>query len=330
MKKYSYPSFCFILLFILSTIFIGCSAKKTLSSTNTPIKIGVVQLLEHQSLDEIYEGILDELSENGYQDGKNIEIDYRNGQGEQSNLKTINQIFVNNQSDIIIAIATGAALSAAAETSTIPVVATAVTDLEATSLVESNENPGGNVTGVSDMTVIKDQIDILLELSPDAKTIGITYCSSEMNSEIQSDIAQKYIKSLGLACIVSTVATTNDMVQTIDSLTDKVDAVYIPSDNTLSSTMPTVMAICEPKKIPVIASASGMVKDGALAAVALDYYSIGRQTGKMVIRILKGDSPATTPVETVEGTKLYINKTYADSISLIIPKELLDKAAEIY
>lgn len=311
----------------------GCSTPKETTAKNNsdePYKIGVIQLVEHQSLDAIYQGIVDEFADNGYVDGENISIDYKNGQGDQSNLKTISQQFVNDDKDVILGIATGAAQAAASETDSIPIVAASVTDLVSAALVESNEAPGGNVTGVSDMTPVTEQLDILLKLVPDAKTIGLAYCSSEVNSEVQAKIAKEYIESKGLTCVPTTIVTTNDITQSLQSIVDKVDAIYIPVDNTFASAMPTVMNVCEEQKIPIVVGAAAMVEEGALASVAFDYYDAGRQSGKMAIKILKGADPAVTPVELVEETHIYLNKTYADKIGITIPEDLLNSAAEVY
>lgn len=315
----------------------GCTAPNNSSEKTTaaqsasePIKIGIIQLVEHQSLDAIYQGIMDEFAENGYVDGKNITVDYQNGQGDQSNLKTISQRFVNNQEDLIIAIATGAAQAAAAETDSIPIVASSVTDMVSAALVESNDAPGGNVTGVSDMTPVKEQLDILLQLVPDAKNIGLAYCSSEVNSEVQANLAKEYIESKGLTCVPTTVVSVNDIPQALESIADKVDALYIPVDNTFASAMPSVMGVCEPQKLPVVVGAAAMVEEGALASVAFDYYDAGRQSAKMAIEILNGAEPAATPVELVKDTHVYLNKTYAEKIGITIPEEMLKNAAEVY
>ncbi len=315
----------------------GCTAKesKNLSDGNEtksvePINIGIIQLVEHQSLDDIYRGIVDELAEEGYVDGENISIDYQNGQGDQSNLKTISQRFVNNKDDLIIAIATGAAQSAAAETTEIPIIASSITDMVGAGLVESNEAPGGNVTGVSDVTPVSQQLDILLQLVPDAKTIGIAYCSSEPNSDFQIKLAKDYLDSKNLKYEEATVVTVNDITQVVSSLAERVDAIYIPVDNTMASAMPSVMKACEERKMPVVVGAAAMVEEGALATVAFDYYDAGRQSAQMAVRILKGGEPASTPIETVEETYLYLNKTYADQIGVTIPQELLDSAREVY
>lgn len=304
--------------------------KQNAGAAAAPIKIGISQQLEHQSLDDIHRGIVDAFQEKGYIDGDTIVIDYQNAQNDQSNLKTISQRFVNNESDIIIAIGTGPAQSAAIETQDIPIVAAAVTDMVSAELVNSIDIPGGNITGISDITPIQEQLDLLVKLSPDAKKIGLAYCSSEINSEVQAKLAKEYIESLGLECITATVVSTNDILQNLSALAEKVDALYIPVDNTLASAMPTVMSLCEPKKLPVIVGAAPMAQEGALGSVAFDYYDVGRQSGEMAIRILNGEDPAVTPVETVKETGLYLNKSYADTIGISIPDELLDKAKQIY
>ena len=327
---------CFLAMALSAALLAGCASKgaepeaSAAEGNQEPIKIGVIQLVEHQSLDAIYQGIVDELADNGYVDGQNIVIDYQNGQGDQSNLKTISQRFVNNKEDLIIAIATGAAQAVAAETDSIPIIASSVTDLVSAALVESNDAPGGNVTGVSDMPPVTEQIDIMLQLVPNAKNIGLAYCSSEVNSEVQANIAKEYIESKGLTCVPTTIVSVNDIPQALESIADKVDALFIPVDNTFASAMPSVMGVCEPHKLPVCVGAAAMVEEGALATVAFDYYDAGRQSAKMAIEVLKGADPATTPVEMVETTYIYLNKTYADTVGIEIPEALLQKAAKVY
>ena len=308
------------------------SSQSVSSETNSSekLKVGIIQFIEHQSLDDIYKGIIDGLSEEGFVDGQNIEIDYLNGQGDQSNLKTISQRFVNNNSDLIIAIATPAAQAAASETTDIPILAASVTDMEGSSLVESNEAPGGNITGVSDLTPVIQQIDLLLKLKPDAQNIGLAYCSNEVNSEIQINMAKEYLDSLGKEYTVATAVTTNDIAQTLSVLTEKVDALYIPVDNTFASSMPTVMDACSQNKLPVVVGALAMVEEGALASCGFDYYDCGVQSGKMAAKLLNGADPATTPVEFISETYTGINKTYADEIGITIPEEVLKNAKEVY
>lgn len=328
--KNKFQNLC--ILGLAAAVFAGCSANAASEKVTTEdvFKIGVVQYVEHQSLDDIYKGIVDELKANGYEDGINIEIDYQNGQGDQSNLKTISSKFVNDNSDLIIAIATPAAQTVASETSEIPIIGASITDMVSAGLVENPENPGGNITGISDMAPVEEQIDILLQLVPDAKSIGISYCTNEVNSEVQVNKAIEYLKSKGIEPVITTVTNSNDVLQAISSLAGKVDGLYIPVDNTMASAMPTISSVCTENKLPIITGAAVMVEQGAVATSSFDYYDSGKQAGKMAIRILEGENPANMPVEFTEETKIYVNKTFADSIGIEVPENLIKSAYEVY
>lgn len=286
-------------------------------------KIGVIQSVEHPALDSAYKGFIYALEENGYVADETIEIDYQNAQDDQSNLKTISQRFVNNKVDLICAISTQSAQSVAAETSEIPIVVTAVTDLVDAKLVESNEKPNTNVTGTTDMNPIKEQIDLLKQLVPDVKTIGILYTSKESNSELQANIAKEAAENIGLAVEVKTVASSNDVQQVTQSIINKVDAIYIPTDNVFASSMPIVAEIANSNKVPVICGEANMVKSGGLATLGIDYYKLGRQTGDMAARILNGESkPQDMPVESLKDMEYTINKEAVDALGITIPEDL--------
>ena len=318
----------FVVLGMSALLLTACSSSN--KADDNTLKVGIIQYVEHQSLDDIYAGIVDELESNGYKDGVNIEIDYQNAQGDQSNLKTISSKFVNDNSDIIIAIATPSAQAVASETSEIPIIGASITDMVSAGLVESNEKPNTNITGVSDMPPVEEQLNILLELVPNAKKIGIAYCTNEVNSEVQVNIALDYLRSKGIEPVITTVTNSNDISQAISSIAGKVDGLFIPVDNIMASAMPTVSSICEENKLPIVTGASVMVEQGSVGTSAFDYYDAGKQTGKMAIRILNGEKPENTPVEFVTETKIYLNKTFADKIGLDIPQSIIDKASEIY
>lgn len=296
--------------------------------TQQPLKIGVIQLVEHAALDAAYQGFIDALADAGYVDGENVTIDFQNAQADQSNMVTISERFVKNGSDLILAIATPAAQAVAAVTTDIPIIFTAVTDPVEARLVESLEVPGVNVTGVSDAGPIDEQIALFLELDPEIKKIGILYNSSEVNSEIQAKQAEEIAKELGLEVEMGTVTSVNDIEQVLLSIANDVDGIYLPTDNTLASAMANVAKVTEEKKLPVIAGAQSMVEEGGLATIGLDYYKLGLQTGAMAVRILNGEAePAAMPVETLEDTDLMLNFTTAKAIGYTFPKKLVDEAA---
>lgn len=309
-------------------VFAGCGGSQQAgSSSGKTYKIGVVQLVEHNALDAANQGFVDGLKERGYEQGKNVEFDQQNAQADQSNLQNIAQRFVSGKMDLICAIATPAAQTVANATKDIPIVGTAITDYVGAKLAASNEKPGGNITGTSDMNPIKEQIDLLLKIKPEAKTIGTIYCSSEVNSEVQIKAMQEYAESKGLTVKVATISTVNDLQQAAQSLVGSVDAFYEPTDNIVASAMPTLVAITDPAKIPVICAEPNMVKAGGLATYGIDYYKLGVQTGHMAADILEGKSkPADMSIEMAKDLKVTVNKADAARLGLTLPEDVLKDA----
>ena len=199
--------------------------------------------------------------------------------------------------DLVLAIATPAAQSIAAETSEIPILVTAVTDLVGADLIKDNKAPGTNVSGTSDLTPVKLQFDLMKEILPNAKTVGIMYTSSEVNSEIQAKLAIESATNLGMKYETATITNVNDIAQAVSSLVGKVDVIYIPTDNALASGMANVSALATDAGIPVIVGESGMCEAGGLATEGIDYYKLGYQTGKMAVDVINGKSVSTMPVQ---------------------------------
>jgi len=305
----------------------GCGSNNQASSGQKTV--GVVQLVEHDALDAANKGFVDALKERGYEDGKNLKIDNQNAQADQSNLQNIGQRFLSNKVDLIYAIATPAAQTVANLTKDIPIVGCAITDYVGAKLVQSNEAPGGNVTGTSDMNPIKEQIDLLMKLCPNAKTIGCVYTSSEVNSEIQFKAMKEYAESKGLKVEAATISNVNDIQQATQSLVGKVDAFYLPTDNVIASSMPTLISVTEAAKKPVICGEANMVKAGGLATYGVDYYELGRQSGLMAADILDGKSkPAEMKIEFAKVLKAVVNQKSADKLGMTLPSDLL-KDAEV-
>ena len=311
----------------------GCGSGSSSSGSGSgsggqkAVKVGIVQLVEHNALDAANKGFVDGLKERGYEEGKNLTIDRQNAQADQSNLQNIAQRFVNDKVNLICAIATPAAQTVANATKDIPIVGTAITDYQGAKLVASNNEPKGNVTGTSDMNPIKEQIDLLMKIAPNAKTIGTIYCSSEVNSEVQVKAMKEYAESRGLRVEVATISTVNDIQQAAQSLVGKVDIFYEPTDNIIASAMPTLVAITDPAKKAVICGEPNMVKAGGLATYGIDYYKLGVQTGHMAADILDGKSkPASMAIEMAKDLKVTINKKNAAALGLTIPADLLKDA----
>lgn len=328
-----------MILVMTAGILSGCGTKesKDAASDNTGkveasgdekqdvIKIGVNQLVTHAALDASYKGFVDALAEAGYIDGKNIKIDYQNAQGDQSTANTIATKLVNDSNFLILAIATPSAQAMANATKDIPILVTAVTDPATSGLVASNEAPGGNVSGTSDLTPVKKQIELITKLVPEAKTIAVLYASSESNSKIQADMAIEAAKGFGLKVQEATVSNSNEIQQVVQSLVGKVDAIYTPTDNTIASGMATVAMVANQNGIPVICGEEGMVNEGGLATYGIDYYKLGKLTGAQAVKIIKGEATtADMPIEYLpdEECTLKINEEVAAQLGITIPADL--------
>ena len=284
-------------------------------------RIGISQFITHQSLDATREGFVDELAKQGYIEGENIEIDLQNAQGEQRNLKTISQQLAES-SDVVLAIATPSAQSLANTTQTTPVIFSAVTDPVSAKLVESREHPGGNVTGTSDQSsdAILTQINLIKKVLPKAKTIGILYTQSEPNSVVQKDEAKRLLEEKGFTVVEKTILDSNNVKAAAESLMAEVDMVFVPTDNIISSTMETVKQVSIKHKVPVFGGSTEMIAVGGLYNYGTNYEELGRQTARMLIRVLKGEKPENIAVELPEKLELHTNQEMADALGIDISK----------
>ena len=284
-------------------------------------RIGISQFITHQSLDATREGFVDELAKQGYIEGKNIEIDLQNAQGEQRNLKTISQQLAES-SDVVLAIATPSAQSLANTTQTTPVIFSAVTDPVSAKLVESREHPGGNVTGTSDQSsdAISTQINLIKKVLPKAKTIGILYTQSESNSVVQKEEAKRLLEEKGFTVVEKTILDSNNVKAAAESLMTEVDMVFVPTDNIISSTMETVKQVSIKHKVPVFGGSTEMIAVGGLYNYGTNYEELGRQTARMLVRVLKGEKPENIAVELPEKLELHTNQEMADALGIDISK----------
>lgn len=337
MKKFL--KICLITL-IFGALLVGCSngsdesdnseQQADQTAVEETFDVGIIQLVEHPALDASRDGFIAALNDAGYTDGDKIKIDYQNGQNSRDTLNTISQKFVNDNVDLIFAIATPAAQSAAQQTSEIPVLITAVTDPVDAGIVNTMEKPGTNVSGTTDMNPIKEQLSLIKEINPDASKVGIIYNIGEANSEVQVEIAQSYSQELGFEFELVGITTSSEVKQAAESLVNKIDAFYVPTDNTVVSSIDSVLMVAEKNKIPVISGESDSVKSGCLMTYGLNYYELGYQTGQMAVKIIEdGTNPADMPVETQKNMTLTINLSAAEKMGVEIPQSLLDSADEI-
>lgn len=306
----------------------GCgSSTQTGSKDKKSYKVGVLQLVQHPALDAANKGFIDGLKSKGFEEGKNVTFDQQNAQGDQSNLQTIAQRFVSNKDDLVCAIATPAAQTMANASRDIPIVGTAITDYKVAKLVKDNSKPGTNVTGTTDMNPVEAQIDLLVKIMPKAKTVGFIYNSSEVNSQLQIDLAKKAAAARGLATVEATVSSVNDIQQAAQSLMGKVDALYIPTDNVMASAMPNLIKITDEAKIPVFCGEAGMLKSGGVATLGIDYYKLGFQTGEMAADILSGKAkPQDMAIQSQKTFTVSLNEEAIKKLGLTIPDDIRKEA----
>ena len=311
-----------------STLFVtGCGEKS--DAENKTFKVGIIQLVEHPSLDTIRESLIAGLEAEGFKEGENLEIDYQNGQNDMGTMKNIAQKFVGDEVDVIVAIATPAAQAALSETTDIPIVFAAITDPISAELVASNDEPGGNVTGTSDYIAVDKIMGLAEEITPDFRTIGALYNTGEANSVSVIEDLKAYAEEKGLKVVTSTVTNTSEVQQAAQKLADKCDIVFSPIDNTIASSMQVATDVFNKSKTPFYVSADSMVKDGGLATYGIDYTVLGNETGKMIDEVLNGADTATMAVKTMSDLQVYVNQTTADALGLEIPQDIIDGGANI-
>ncbi|HEM5322242.1 TPA: ABC transporter substrate-binding protein [Streptococcus suis] len=292
----------------------ACSSSSEQASSDV-VKVGVLQYMEHESLTAAREGFVAELEANGYKEGEKLVLDYQNAQGDQANLQTISERLIDGN-DIVLAIATPSAQSLATVSTETPIVFTAVTDPLSADLVESIEKPGGLLTGTSDQAPIDKQVELLGQAVPDAKTVGILYTTSERNSEVQVEQAKELLEKAGYKVVVKGITSSNEVQDATTSLMKDVDALFIPTDNTVASTMTMIGELSVEHKVPVIGGSTDMVDEGGLLTYGTNYEALGRQTAKMAIKIIEGANVSETAVEYPETVSLHVNEEMAQKLGI--------------
>lgn len=301
-----------------------------LVETEEDITIGLLQFIQHPSLDQIRDGFYDGMAERGYVDGENITIDYQNGQGNQSDLAMIANAFLAENADILVGIATPAAQALAnAANGDRPVILSAVSDPANNGFIASDEQPGANVTGVTDMAPVAEQFDLMEEILPDIEDVGIIYNSSESNVTKTVSQAKAEAESRGLNVVESTITSTNDLASVAEQLAGQVDVIWVPNDNTIASAMDTLIQVTDANGIPVIPVVDAMVADGGLATVGINQYQFGLDTATVVADVIEGADTATYPIIYNDKTDTYINTAKAEELGIQLPQELIDAAIDV-
>jgi putative ABC transport system substrate-binding protein len=280
-------------------------------------------------LDAARKGVTDELGAAGYVAGKNLQLEYQSAQGNNGTAAQIARKFVGDHPNVIVAIATPSAQAVVAATREIPVVFSAVTDPVAAKLVKSWSATGGNVTGVSDMSPLDKHLSLIKQLVPTAKRIGVVYSPGEANSVVLIEALKKAAAAEGMTVVEGAAPRTVDVPGAAQSLVGKIDVFYAPTDNNVTSAFEGLVKVADQAQIPIVAADTDMVRRGAVAALSLNYYDLGRQTGKLVVRILRGESPGKMPSELSKTLELEVNKAAARKQGVVLPGELISTAKKV-
>ena len=311
----------------------GKSSDSESSDKKESYTIGIEQFAEHGSLDNCREGFLAGLEEEGIKEGDNLIVKYKNAAADMGTAKQISDSLVSDKVDLVCAIATPSAQSAynAAMKADIPVIYTAVTDPVAAELAGKDGKPVGEVTGTSDKLPVEEQLKMIREMLPDAKKIGIMYTTSEANSVSAIEEYKSLVEKYDFELVEKGITTTADVSLAADDLLSKVDCITNLTDNTVVASLPTILDKANEKKIPVFGSEIEQVKIGCLAAEGIDYIALGKQTGKMAAKVLKGEEKASEQnFETITEPGFYVNNKVAENLGITVPDDLANHAVESF
>lgn len=314
---------------VVAALFLTQKEQNNSTNSTEKVKIGVLQFVTHDSLDEIYKGIKAGLEEGGYTTTENLSIDFMNAEGDQSQVQTMSKKLVDNGNELLIGIATPAAQGLANATTELPIIMGAVTDPVGANLVTDLKNPGGNITGVSDQTPVADTVSLIKEITPNAKTIGVLYSSNEDNSKIQVAEFKAAAEEAGYTVLEYAVASSNELASTVEVASSKVDALFTPVDNTVASAFSTVVSVANKSKTPIFTSVEDMVEGGGIASVTLSQYDLGVATGKMAAKILDGAHPADTPVQIFNEGTIVVNQKVANELGITLSDDVINQASKV-
>lgn len=293
------------------------------------VTVAVTAIVEHPALDAARDGVKDALAAAGYKEGENLKFVYQSAQGNPATAAQIARQFAGDAPDVIVPISTPSAQAVVSSTRDIPVVFTAVSDPLGAQLVKDMEKPGGNVTGLSDMSPVAEHVALIKEILPEAKTIGFLYNSGEANSASLLAALKEEAGKAGLAVVESAATKSAEVQGAARALVGRADAIYVPTDNTIISALEGAVVVAEEAKLPLFTADTDSVKRGSLAALGFNYYDVGKQTGEVVVRILKGEKPGDIPVRVAAGTDLVINKAAAAKMGVTIPESVVSRATSV-
>ena len=293
------------------------------------VTVAVTSIVEHPALNAARDGVKKALEDAGYKDGDNLTFQFETAQGNPATAAQIAQKYVGESPNVIVPIATPSAQAVVAATQDIPVVFTAVTDPVSAQLVKDPAHPGGNVTGVADMSPVAEHLKLIKQIVPTVKKVGVTFNPGETNSVVLLAALKKVAPDYGVEIVEAPATKSSDVQAAAQSLIGKADVIYVPTDNTIVSALEAVIGVGTDNKIPVFSGDTDSVTRGTIASVGFDYFDVGRQTGEVVVRVLKGEKPADIPVINAAGTDLFVNTKAAAAMGVTIPQDLIAKAKKV-
>jgi putative ABC transport system substrate-binding protein len=308
---------------------LAATAAIVLPARAADVTVAVTAIVEHPALDAVRDGVRDALAAAGYKDGENLKFEYKSAQGNPATAAQIARQFAGEDPTVIVPISTPSAQAVVASTHDIPVVFSAVSDPVGAQLVKSMEKPGANVTGISDMSPVAEHVALIQEITPAVKTVGFLYNSGEANSVSLLAAFKAAAEKAGLKVVESAATKTAEVQGAARALIGKADAIYVPTDNTIISALEAAVAVASEAKVPLYTADTDSVTRGSLAALGFNYYDVGKQTGDVVVRILKGEKAGDIPAAVAKGTDLVVNKKAAAAFGVELPKAVLDRATKV-
>ncbi|HEX9446439.1 MAG TPA: ABC transporter substrate-binding protein [Dongiaceae bacterium] len=305
------------------------SASLGLARAADMVTVDVTAIVQHPALDAARDGVKKALEDAGFKDGVNLTFHYESAQGNPATATQIAQKFAGEAPNVIVAIATPSAQAAAATTQDIPIVFTAVTDPLGAQIVKNLEKPGGNVTGISDMSPLADHLKLIKEIVPGVKTLGVPYNPGEANAVTLLTALKKMAPDYGVSIVEAAATKSSEVQGAAQSLVGKVDVIYVPTDNTIVSALEAVIAVGKENKLPVFSGDTDSVTRGTIASIGFDYFQVGLQTGAVVVRVLKGEKPGDIAVQNASGTDLFVNPKAAASMGVTLPDAIVKRAKKV-
>ncbi|WP_086999900.1 ABC transporter substrate-binding protein [Rhizobium sullae] len=313
----------------LISLAVAATLALTLPAKADDVTVAVTAIVEHPALDAVRKGVQDTLAAAGYKEGENLTFLFESAQGNPATAAQIARQFAGEDPNIIVPISTPSAQAVVSATRDIPVVFTAVSDPLGAQLVKDMDKPGGNVTGLSDMSPVAEHVALIKEILPEAKTVGYLYNSGEANSVSLLAVLKVEAEKAGMRVVESAATKSAEVQGAARSLVGRADAIYVPTDNTIISALEGAVAVAAESKLPLFTADTDSVSRGSVAALGFNYYDVGKQTGDVVVRVLKGENPGDIPVKVAAGSDLVINKAAAQKMGVTLPESVLKRANRV-